>query len=233
MSSRSIAGIAQALADPLRLTILRRLMDGPAAVSELVVHAGEAQSNISNHLAVLREWRLVQATRLGRQRLYEISEPSVAQLVEILMDVSGESPAKLEKSPSLAKARTCYDHLAGRLGVAIFDALVARRAIEQPNTRHRGPVGLGPAGWRVFDHLGIALDEVRKERRQFATACGDWTERRPHLGGALGAALWARSLERGWVVQKPGTRIVVLTERGRRSLRALLGVRLDPIMPRA
>ena len=233
MSSRSIAGIAQALADPLRLTILRRLMDGPAAVSELVVHTGEAQSNISNHLAVLRECGLVQATRLGRQRLYEISEPSVAQLVEILIGVSGESPAKLENSPSLARARTCYDHLAGRLGVAIFDSLVARRAIEQPTARHRGPVALGPSGRMAFGHLGIALDEVRKERRQFATACGDWTERRPHLGGALGAALWARSLERGWVVQKPGTRIVVVTERGRRSLRALLGVRLDPITLRA
>jgi len=233
MSSRSIAGIAQALADPLRLTILRRLTDGPAAVSELVALTGEAQPNISNHLAVLRDCRLVQATRLGRQRLYEISEPSVAQLVEFLIDVSGESPAKLEKSLSLSRARTCYDHLAGRLGVAIFDSLVAGRAIAQPNARHRGPVALGPAGQMVFGHLGIALDEVRKERRQFATACGDWTERRPHLGGALGAALWARSLERGVWVQKPGTRIVVLTERGRRSFRSLLGVRLDPITLRA
>ncbi len=225
MSSRSIAGIAQALADPLRLTILQRLTDGPAAVSELVVLTGEAQSNVSNHLAVLRDSGLVDATRLGRQRLYEISEPSVAQLVESLIVISGQSPARLEKSPSLARARTCYDHLAGRLGVAIFDSLVARRAIEQPTARYRGPVALGPAGPRVFGRLGIALDEARKERRQFATACGDWTERRPHLGGALGAALWARSLERGWVLQKPGTRIVVVTERGRRSFHEHLGVR--------
>jgi len=133
----------------------------------------------------------------------------------------------------LAKARTCYDHLAGRLGVAIFDSLVARRAIAQPAARYRGPLGLGPAGPEVFGRLGIDLDEVRRQRRQFATACGDWTERRPHLGGALGAALWVRSLERGWVVRKPGTRIVVVTDGGRRGLHKLLKIRLEPPTPPA
>ncbi len=220
--------IAQALADPIRFAIVERLMDGPAAVSELVVLAGEAQSKVSNHLAVLRDRGLVSVTRLGRQRLYEIADPSVAQLVESLLVIAGRSPAKLEMSPSLARARTCYDHLAGRLGVAIFDALVARRAIAQPRTRYRGPLELGPAGADVLGGLGIDLDEVRRERRQFATACGDWSERRPHLGGALGAALWVRSLEQGWVAQKPGTRIVAVTERGRRGFHKYLGVRVDP-----
>lgn len=228
MSSRNLVDLAQALADPLRLIILERLMDGPAAVSELVLLTSAAQSKVSNHLAVLRDRGLVNATRLGRQRLYEISDPSVAHMLESLTGIAGRSPTRLEKSPSLARARTCYDHLAGRLGVAIFDSLVARRAIAKPAARYRGPVGLGPAGPRVFRDLGIDLDEARKERRQFATACGDWTERRPHLGGALGAALWARTLEQGWVVQKPGTRIVVVTERGRRSFHTRLGVALRP-----
>jgi DNA-binding transcriptional ArsR family regulator len=229
MVSRGVVDIAQALADPIRLTILQRLMDGPAAVTELVVLTGEAQSKVSNHLAVLRDRGLVNATRLGRQRLYEIADPSVAQLVESLIVIAGQTPAKLAKSSSLARARTCYDHLAGRLGVAIFDSLVARRAIEQPAARYRGPVELGPGGPAMFGQLGIDLDEVRRERRQFATACGDWTERRPHLGGALGAALWARSLERGWVAQKPGSRIVVITQSGRRSFHQHLGIRLDRI----
>lgn len=220
-------GIAHALADPLRLTILQRLMHGSAAVSELVVLTGEAQSKISNHLAVLRDRGLVTVTRLGRQRLYEILDLSVAHLVESLVDVSGRGPTKLEKSPALARARTCYDHLAGQLGVAIFDALVSRGAITKSAARYRGPVGLGPAGTQVFGRLGIDLDEVRRERRQFATACGDWTERRPHLGGALGAALWAGSVEQGWVVHKPGTRIVVVTARGQRNFRERLGVSLD------
>ena len=228
MSTHSLVAIAQALADPIRLAILERLTDGPAAVSELVLLAGEAQSKVSNHLAVLRSRGLVSATRLGRQRVYEISDPPVAQLVESLIVIAGHGPTKLEKSPSLAKARTCYDHLAGRLGVSLFDALVARRAIAKPAARYRGPVGLGPAGPEVFGHLGIDLDEVRMERRQFATACGDWTERRPHLGGALVAALWVRSLDRGWVVRKPGTRIVVITENGRRGFHRHLGIRLDP-----
>lgn len=227
MPNRTLVTIAQALADPIRLAILERLTDGPAAVSELVLLTGEAQSKVSNHLAVLRDRGLATATRLGRQRVYEIADPSVAQVVESLIVLAGRGPAKLEKSPSLAKARTCYDHLAGRLGVSIFDALVARRAVAKPAAGYRGPVGLGPAGPEVFGRLGIDLAEVRTERRQFATACGDWTERRPHLGGALGAALWTRSLERGWVVRKPGTRIVVVTERGRRGFLKLLGVRLD------
>jgi DNA-binding transcriptional ArsR family regulator len=224
MSSRSLVDLAQALADPLRLTILERLTNGPAAVSELVLLTREAQSKVSNHLAVLRDRGLVNATRLGRQQLYEISDPSVAHMLESLIGIAGRTPTRLEKSPSLARARTCYDHLAGRLGVGIYDSLVARRAIAKPAARYRGPVALGPAGPGVFRDLRIDLDEVRKERRQFATACGDWTERRPHLGGALGAALWARTLEEGWVVHKPGTRIVVVTERGRRGFDRDLGV---------
>jgi DNA-binding transcriptional ArsR family regulator len=231
--SSTVVTVAHALADPIRLAILERLMTGPAAVSELVLLSGEGQSKVSNHLAVLRDRGLVDVTRLGRQRLYAISNASVGQLMESLILIAGRGHARLEKSPSLARARTCYDHLAGRLGVAIFDSLVARRAIAQPGARHRGPVSLGPAGPEVFGHLGIDLDDVRKERRQFATACGDWTERRPHLGGALGAALWARSLEQGWAVHKPGTRIVVVTASGRRGFRKHLGIRADHTPPSA
>ena len=227
MSGQTVATIAQAVADPVRFKILERLSDGPAAVSELVLLTGEAQSNVSNHLSVLRARGLVGATRLGRQRVYEVSDPAVGQLIESLVVVAGRRPAGVEITPSLAKARTCYDHLAGRLGVAIFDALVARRAVERPVARYRGPIGLGPAGPAVLGRLGIDVDEARRERRQLATACGDWTERRPHLGGALGAALWASALERGWVVRKPGGRIVVLTERGRRGFARHLGVHLD------
>ncbi|HLW46859.1 MAG TPA: metalloregulator ArsR/SmtB family transcription factor [bacterium] len=232
MTTAAATAIAHALADPTRLRILERLTDGPAAVSELIALTGEAQPKVSNHLAVLRERGLVGVTRIGRQRVYEVTDPSVGQLVESLGLIAG-SGERLKMSPPLARARTCYDHLAGRLGVAIFDALVARRAIRHPDARYRGPIDLGPAGPATFEHLGIALDEVRLERRRFATACGDWSERRAHLGGALGAALWARALERGWVVRRPGGRVVVVTERGRRAFHQHLGVTPDGGRPRA
>lgn len=227
MTTAAATAIAHALADPTRLRILERLTDGPAAVSELIVLTGEAQPKVSNHLAVLRGRGLVEATRIGRQRVYEVSDPSVGQLIESLGLIAGRGGERLKMSPPLARARTCYDHLAGRLGVAIFDALVARRAVRHPEARYRGPVDLGPAGPATFGRLGIDLNEVRLERRRFATACGDWSERRAHLGGALGAALWARALERGWVVRRPGSRVVVVTEKGRRAFHRHLGIAGD------
>ncbi|HYM67964.1 MAG TPA: metalloregulator ArsR/SmtB family transcription factor [bacterium] len=216
--------LAQALADPLRLTILHALMGGPAAVSEIVSATGEAQPKVSNHLALLRQRGLVRATRVGRQIVYELRDPSVGRLVESLSVVAGASRPAARKSAPIVNARTCYDHLAGRLGVAVFDALVTRRAIVPPGPSG-GPVELGPAGAETFGALGVDPAALRRQRRQFATACLDWTERRPHLGGALGAALWAKSVERGWVVRRPGTRAVLLTDTGRRALHRTLGIK--------
>jgi DNA-binding transcriptional ArsR family regulator len=227
MTAAAATAVAHALADPTRLRILERLTDGPAAVSELTVLTGEAQPKVSNHLAVLREHGLVGVTRIGRQRVYEVSDPAVGQLIESLGLVAGRGDERLKMSPPLARARTCYDHLAGRLGVAIFDALLTRRAIRHPEARYRGPIDMGAAGPAMFEGLGIDLNEVRLERRRFATACGDWSERRAHLGGALGAALWARALDRGWVIRRPGSRVVVVTERGRRAFHRHLGLTLD------
>ena len=227
MTNAAATAIAGALADPTRLRILERLTGGPAAVSELTVLTGEPQPKVSNHLAVLRERGLVGVTRIGRQRVYEVSDPSVGQLIESLGLIAGRGGERVKMSPPLARARTCYDHLAGRLGVAIFDALVGRRAIRHPHERYRGPIDLGPAGPATFERLGIDLNEVRLERRRFATACGDWSERRAHLGGALGAALWARALEGGWVVRRPGSRVVVVTGKGRRAFHERLGVPRD------
>jgi len=227
MSTAGAGRIAQALADRVRLAMLERLMDGPAAVSELMLRTGEAQSNVSNHLAVLREAGIVSVTRRGRQRLYELSGPSVTHLVASLFAIRGPRRAPREQSPALARARTCYDHLAGRLGVAVFGALVAHRAILCSPVRRRGPVELGPRARTVFGRLGVDLDAVGGARRQLATACDDWTERRPHLGGALGAALWAQAQRRGWAIRRPGTRIVVVSERGQRYFARYLGVRLS------
>jgi DNA-binding transcriptional ArsR family regulator len=215
--------LAQALADPLRLAILQSLMSGPATVSELMSLTEATQSNVSNHLALLRERGLVRATRQGRQMIYELRGASVGALIESLTQVAGGAPASIQKSPPLVKARTCYDHLAGKLGVALFEALVAQQALHAPAASH-GLVEPGPAAAEVFGRLGIDLAAVRRERRKFATACLDWTERRPHLGGALGAAVWTQCIERGWVVRQPGTRAIILTDAGKLGLQSALAL---------
>ncbi|HEU4782548.1 MAG TPA: metalloregulator ArsR/SmtB family transcription factor [Ktedonobacterales bacterium] len=216
--------LAQALADPVRLAILQQLMEGPATVSELQSLTGASQSNVSNHLALLRERGLVRATREGRQIIYTLRDASVGHLVESLTLVAGMVPARVWKSPQLIAARTCYNHLAGRYGVAIFDALVVAEAIKEPEAMH-ADVELGVRGEEVFGRLGLDLRALRRERRRFAFACPDWTERRPHLGGSLGAALWATCVERGWLTRQQGTRAIIVTELGRRGLREELGVK--------
>ncbi|HEX2347036.1 MAG TPA: metalloregulator ArsR/SmtB family transcription factor [Ktedonobacterales bacterium] len=239
-SQQRLIALTQALADPLRLDILRELLGGPATVSELTALTGATQPNISNHLALLRERGLVRATREGRQMRYEVRDPAVAALIEALA-VAAQAPqtvrAAERPTPPLARARLCYDHLAGQVGVALFDALVARDAIQlapAASGRARGAgrsgpsavVELGPAGAATFAALGVAVDEARRAKRRFAYACVDWTERRPHLGGALGAALARTAQERGWVTRQPATRALIVTEAGWQALRERFGVEL-------
>jgi DNA-binding transcriptional ArsR family regulator len=224
-ANRRLLEITRALADPLRLAVLHHLLAGPATVSELMTVVGAEQSRLSNHLAVLREGNLVRTTRQGRQVIYELHDAAVGTLVESLRQIAGPTPRTVKSVP-IARARTCYDHLAGRLGVAVFNALVARRAVK-PLKDVPGDVALGPQAGALFETLGVDLEGVRRERRRFALACLDWTERKPHLGGALGAALWAEWVARGWIVRRPGTRAVVLTGAGARGLKRTLGVALD------
>ena len=162
--------------------------------------------------------------------VYELMDPGVAQLVESLTLVAGGVPARVVKSPSLVKARTCYDHLAGRLGVAIFDSLVAGDVIEKPGPLET-TVNLGRMAPEMLGRLGIDMASLRGGRRRLATACLDWTERRPHLGGALGAALCACLMEQGWVLRQRGTRAVIVTEAGKQALLEHLGAAFGPPFP--
>jgi len=225
--------LLSAVADPVRLSILEHLMGGSAAVSELVAATGASQPNVSNHLTVLRKRGLVRAVPMGRQRVYELKDPKVAQLIESLMSVAGGARTPDVKDEALIKARTCYDHLAGRLGVRLFEALEKRGAIRLPAPLARtGRAGtasaliLGPRAKAEFARLGVSLEDAMKGAHSPGFACRDWTERRPHLGGRLGAALWYRFMETGWVQRKPGTRAVIVTPKGRRGLSAKLGIAL-------
>lgn len=229
------ARLAQALADPLRLALLQFLMAGPAVVADLVTATGASQPKVSNHLAVLRAEGLVRSERRGRQVVYRIADATVARLIEALSAVAGPGPHLPRRVAPLAAGRTCYDHLAGSLGVAVFDALAATGALIAPDATGlpaalgpSGAVTLGPAAGAIFRDLGVDIAVAMRARRQFAYACRDWTERRFHLGGALGAAVYQRFVAAGWVTPEPGTRLVRVTPAGARSLHQYFGLNVTP-----
>ena len=229
--AKALLGVLTAMADPLRLGILEHLLGGAAAVSELVAATGASQSNVSNHLNVLKKRGLVRAVAMGRQRLYELKDAKVAQLLESLGSIAGGRPTAVVKDEALIKARTCYDHLAGKLGVRLFEALEKRGAIRLPLDHPQGgragstsALLLGPRAEAEFKRLGVSLSDAAKGSRAPAFACRDWTEHKPHLGGKLGAALWYRFMEDGWVMRKPGTRAVVITPKGKAAFSRRLGI---------
>jgi DNA-binding transcriptional ArsR family regulator len=219
--------VAQAVADGIRLEILHRLMEGAVTVSEIAASLAESQPKISNHLAVLRKAGLVQFGREGRKSIYRLSGPSVAVLIESISALA-RGPDDSKATPELARARTCYDHLAGALGVQLFDWLLAKGALTR-DRRDPGAIGLGPKGREIFGRLGVDLHTATRKRRRFALACLDWTEKKTHLGGSLGAALSDAFTERGWVVRRPGSRAVSLSANGRRQLRRLGVLLPEPV----
>lgn len=230
--SLSLDLLAHALADPVRLVILQHLMGGPTTVSDIVAVTGNSQSNISNHLAILRECKLVRSTKQGRHHVYEIRDQRVAQMIKSLSVLADSVPEAVRQTPALARARTCYDHLAGQAGVDLFASLLKQGAITEPKSLRtlKSPgdaVELGPRGRAVFARLGLQVDDILPGRGSYAFACRDWTEHKPHLGGRLGAALWARMIELGWVERKPGTRVVLVTPLGRKELKARFDVRVS------
>jgi DNA-binding transcriptional ArsR family regulator len=224
--------IVAALSDPIRYAVVQHLMSGPATVSELVALTAASQSKVSNHLALLRGAGLVETARNGRYVAYELADPAVAAVIEALERASGSAEAVVRKAPEIAVARSCYDHVAGRLGVALFRSLVARRAIRGLRAAAAlrkvrsglGEVRLGREAEAVFGALTIDLDEAATKRRQFATACSDWTESQPHLGGALGAALQQQLLRENWIQRRGGTRALRITRAGREAFRNRFGI---------
>ena len=218
MTPRRRDAIAAAIGDPVRLRLLQELMSGPAAVSELVRRSKATQQNVSNHLSVLRAAQLVTTRRRGRLIEYALAGPTVAQLVEVISSLTGPPPAA--RRVELAEARTCYDHLAGRLGVTLFDQLLAAGAILDER-RPDGDIRLGPRAEEVFERLGIPLDRLPRSRRRFAYRCLDWTERRSHLGGRLGAEVASAFRRQGFTRARPHSRGVDAAPRAWRTLETL------------
>ncbi|RKN15316.1 ArsR family transcriptional regulator [Micromonospora musae] len=222
-----LAHLAALLADTTRARICLALLDGRAwTAGELARAAGVAPSTASDHLSRLVEGGLLAQERQGRHRYLRLADASVAQLVEDLAARPSAPPAPdrslraARAGAALAYARTCYDHLAGRLGVLMHDALLHRGLLD----RSAG-LALTPAGTRWCAELGLPVAPLRATRRPLLRDCLDWTERRPHLSGALGAALCAHLLDLGWLTRGAG-RAVRLTPSGTPALAAALG--LDP-----
>ena len=211
-----IARIAELIGDRARAQMLTSLMHGQAlAAGELAATAGISAATASAHLAKLVEAGLVIVRRQGRHRYFELGGPQVAQLLESLIDVAARGGAMpLQRGPrdlALRRARVCYDHLAGELAVAAADAMLAGGVLIVHDGQWLAAPG-SDAWWR--DTWDIALPTLAAQRRPLCRACLDWSERRPHLAGALGASMLEQVLARDWARRLPDSRVVAFTPAG-------------------
>jgi DNA-binding transcriptional ArsR family regulator len=198
MSTDPRVDLLAELAHPVRLRVIDRLgQAGPATVSRLAQELDVPLPLLSNHLRRLREARLVNVERAGRHAVYSLADPGLEALTGVLDRVAGRvAPRPDVPDTAFGRARTCYDHLAGRLGVELYRSLLERGAVRD---RPDGTVELGPRADEAFRELGVEVAAVDPGRRRFAFECLDATERAPHLGGALGAAVAHGAVAAGWV----------------------------------
>ncbi|MGH9140167.1 MAG: ArsR/SmtB family transcription factor [Vicinamibacterales bacterium] len=220
----AVARIAAAIGEPARARMLYALADGRARTgTELAALAEVGASTASVHLQRLATGRLVRVLAQGKHRYYSLNGSSVADALEALSVLAGRPHDAYQPRtpPYLRAARSCYDHMAGTLAVALHDRFQALKWLAD---EHDNAYDLTAAGAKACDALGIDLAAARALRRRFAFACVDWSERRPHLGGALGAALLAAALRKKWVVREADSRALSVTAVGRREMRARFGL---------
>jgi DNA-binding transcriptional ArsR family regulator len=225
-----IAAVAAAIADPTRAEMLDALLTGEALTAGELARSGQvAPSTASEHLHRLRDAGLVEVVKVGRHRYHRLAGPDVAAALEALALIAPHRPSRVQSlrqvraDAALTYARTCYDHLAGTVGVALLDALVAGGRLGWRG----GTLALLTEDWVA--EAGIDLDPIRTARRPVLRSCLDWTTRRPHLAGGLGAAITEHALARRWVVRRtPGHRAIRVTRAGRDALRETFGCHVPP-----
>ncbi len=225
-STYPIAAVAELIGEPARAAMLVALSDGRALpAGELARTAGVSAQSASGHLSRLVDGGLLAVQSEGRHRYYRLSSPDVSHAIEALgvISTSGRRPGapRPPETRALENIRSCYDHLAGRVAVELTATLEASRVLQPRGERD---YDLGPGAPALFGGLGVDAEALRGSRRAFALRCLDWTERRPHLAGALGSALFARLTELGWVARLPKTRALRITHRGERELGARFGI---------
>lgn len=224
-----IARVAALIGDPARANMLAALIGGKAlTASELAGEAGITPQTASAHLAKLAAGGLVTVEKQGRHRYVRLTGADVAEMLERLMGLAARAGHLRTRTgprdPALRSARVCYDHLAGTLGVRLLDGLIRRGAVV---ARGEG-LRLTPAGARMMDAFGIDSAALDAARRPVCKACLDWSERRHHLAGALGAALLARFYALRWARRAPDSRVVSFTPRGLAAFHALVGADAGP-----
>ena len=220
-----IAEIAALVGDPARATMVSALLDGRAlSAGELAGTARITPQTASSHLAKLTEAGLLSAVRNGRQRHFRLASPTVADMIEGIVAVALEKRPRYrplsQQARALSAARMCYDHLAGRLSVDLTDAFVARKYV----VLDEEAAEITTAGARFLGKLGIELPTRRSSRRHFCRLCLDWTERRPHIAGAVGAAITKRCFDLGWIERMKRSHAVIVTPLGRRGFRETFGI---------
>ena len=223
-----VAAAATLLAEPARAELVVAVMnEGALPASDLAARARIAPSTASEHLARLVDGGFLVAARRGRHRYYELADPGVAEAVEALSVIAPQrsvrSLREATASELVRQARTCYDHLAGRLGVALACGLERRGMIVRRDDAYE----LGPKAGPRFAALGIDLEALARARRPLMRGCLDWSERELHVAGALGAALTARLFELDSIKRREGSRAVAVTDSGADLLRSQLGVDVD------
>jgi DNA-binding transcriptional ArsR family regulator len=217
-----IARVASLVGDPARANMLSALMGGSAlTASELALEAGVTLQTASSHLAKLTEGALLVVASQGRHRYYGLSGPDVATMLEAIMGVAATGPKRARPGPRDAKmreARVCYDHLAGDAGVALLDSLLCQRVV----TRDKDSLTLGP-GARMFCEVhDINMEALTRQRRTVCRACLDWSVRRSHLAGALGAAILNQVFREKWAYRDPKSRAILFTPKGRKAFASSL-----------
>ncbi len=229
-NEEAVSRVAAAIGEPARARMLFCLMDNRARTStELAIVADVSPSTASVHLNRLKAERLVRVLVQGKHRYYRLEGTDVAVALEGLSVLAGRHDRKFVPSTPdrLVTARTCYDHIAGKLGVLLHDRLIALGWLSAAGARDSGiAYELTPKGAKMFDALGLDVAETLALRRRFAFACLDWSERRSHVGGAMGAALLKLTLKKNWVSRDLDTRALSVTRSGQHAMLNQFGLHL-------
>jgi len=224
MEENQFVDIAALIGESARAKMIWNLLDGRAyTASELAVVADISATSASNHLAKLLRADLVKVEKQGRHRYFSFSRPEIAYAVESLAGLSSHSSKKKEKEtllPGIKYCRSCYDHIAGLVGVKIAEALEKKKAIRKSDNSYL----VTNSGWTLFTDLGIDKSELMNNRRPMTRQCLDWSERKPHLAGQLGAQLLNSMLEKNWLKRIKFSRELIVTTKGRGEMQTVFGI---------